>query len=310
MNARRLASPPPSWMPIWVSLQILVSDIIAVPLSSPGPPPPSPANPPACPPGGVYNGSVRVFIDFGKSEILYSNLGGYGPNASQSFLTTAALFNPPGADPDASTVSTQGIYYAGIGVEVVDEVLGDGKVASRNVNFDMYVYNTTAYFPNPNTAVQSIGKSAGSGDLGAINLADNQECDFDFMFVDSETGSLLALSQPFSFVFLDFDAGIGGKPQEYLQVCGIESYDTSISIYGVPTAILVKDLGSGCFEFASLVEAGSQNNPQFVSDILVPLSSMSNFVREDVLPILVVLNFPAGLAKFQTTYIVTASNNP
>ena len=70
--------------------------------------------------------------------------------------------------------------------------------------FDLYVVNTTLYVPH---RAKRNGKRAGEGDFGVVNLADSQSCNFDFIFVNSQSGAPYTVTQEFPFYFFDFDKG-------------------------------------------------------------------------------------------------------
>eukprot|EP00965_Chrysotila_dentata_P020174 667807-Pleurochrysis_carterae.AAC.8 len=80
----------------------------------------------------------------------------------------------------------QGIYYAGIGTEEI-VTPEDTKIQF----FDLYVINKTAYVPN--NALRNGKRANEVGDFGVINLADNQECEFEYTFVDRTAGPLSLL---------------------------------------------------------------------------------------------------------------------
>eukprot|EP00965_Chrysotila_dentata_P075951 2509581-Pleurochrysis_carterae.AAC.1 len=77
----------------------------------------------------------------------------------------------------------QGIYFKGIGQELVrNHIDGDAEVVSR---FDLFVSNLSFYRPKD---VGNNGKRGELGDFGTINLADGESCNFEFAFINSETG--------------------------------------------------------------------------------------------------------------------------
>eukprot|EP00965_Chrysotila_dentata_P243512 6205452-Pleurochrysis_carterae.AAC.3 len=85
--------------------------------------------------------------------------------------------------------NSQGIYYKGIGTELFNS---SGGVASV-VPFDLFVVNRTQY--KPNMAVRN-GKrgingtiDSEDGDFGVINLRDQERCEFEYIFVNGETGA-------------------------------------------------------------------------------------------------------------------------
>eukprot|EP00965_Chrysotila_dentata_P035316 1174726-Pleurochrysis_carterae.AAC.1 len=198
------------------------------------------------------------------------------------------------------------MYFANIGREVIRD---EENAIENNVLFDVYVVNRSTYVPNQ---IIRNGKQAGVGDFGIVNLADDQSCQFDFVFVDSLAGNLYVVSQPFSFYFFDFDTGEEGRLTESVLMCGLDSYRTSQELYGIPTTVVVNasdrsDRGQDCFEFIATVPFSGENNPGFVSEVLAPFVSLSNYTKTFVLAYLVELNFPGGVSGFSMTYTVTAA---
>jgi len=110
--------------------------------------------------------------------VLLSNLGGRGPSSVEDAADIRFLAN--------NDVSRQGIYYAGIGTEEI-VTPEDTKIQF----FDLYVINKTAYVPN--NALRNGKRANEVGDFGVINLADNQECEFEYTFVDRTAGPLSLL---------------------------------------------------------------------------------------------------------------------
>jgi len=75
----------------------------------------------------------------------------------------------------------QGIYYKDVGRQRIEDELGMATL----IPFDLYVVNLTEYVPN-NWFRSGRSASASpnvTGDLGLINLADNQFCAFKYSFV-------------------------------------------------------------------------------------------------------------------------------
>eukprot|EP00965_Chrysotila_dentata_P258904 6213384-Pleurochrysis_carterae.AAC.1 len=255
---------------------------------------------PACPPTGFYNGSVRVFIDFEGSDVPYNNLGDSGgPLVNLTFVQESAFFQN-GGDP---AFPPQGIYFSKIGKEVVyDEEITDGV----DILFDMYVVNRTRYVPN---IVIRNGERGTTGDFGALNLADGQSFDFDFLFVRSSDGTPYTIGQPYSIYFFDFDHGEDGQLLESLSACGLSGYRTSVELYGVETTVSVKieDSERGCYSFTATQKVGGENNPLFSSEIFVPIEDISSSTQADVLPYLAELQYPGGSSTNSFTFSVSAA---
>eukprot|EP00965_Chrysotila_dentata_P261961 6214424-Pleurochrysis_carterae.AAC.1 len=258
-------------------------------------PPLPPSDSAACSENGIYNGSNEVFLDFQNSDMPHNNLGGLGPAPNASFVSESPFFQ--------SGYYQGGIYYSEIGTQLFTDADGT-TVAER---FDLYVSNTSEYRPNNPTR---NGKRGNLADFGVINLADDEICGLEYAFVDSSSGSKYLVRQPFSFYFFDFDTG-GDNLIESLTVCGLESFETSAGLYGIPTTIIIETTdvtpAETCTTFTAATQAGGANDPNFLSEVFIPFDRIDNFTRGSVLPFLLKLNFPAGLEQFYVTYGVTAA---
>ena len=161
------------------------------------------------------------------------------------------------------------------------------------VKFDLYLRNTSEYLPNsrPISIVRN-GKAGQNGDFGVINLADDQSCGFEFIFVNAQTGRRHAVSQAFEFFFFDFDSGKEGRLIESLDVCGIIGYETSEQRWpgrGISSTVDVTEHEQGCFTFTATEPFSGDNNPKFAREIFVDFDMLDQTTLDDVLPYLVAL---------------------
>jgi len=213
----------------------------------------------------------------------------------------------------------QGIYYQDVGIQTIEDEFG----LKTQVKFDLYVVNTTEYVPN---RWFRSGRSASAspnvtGDLGLINLADDQICSFRYQLVNQADGSPFVVENTLPFFLFDFDTGLDeGSLTESLEVCGLDPinpFDLSETLYSsfVQSSIESVDLGtdtdgSKCFRFFATQPGGGENNPEFASDVFKDLTLMSPETVTNVLPNLLRLNFKAGLSEFTLEYQITAAIDP
>jgi len=119
-------------------------------------------------------------------------------------------------------------------------------------------------------------------------------------------GSPYVIDRPFDFYLFDFDTGLEeGTLTESVEVCGLDPvrpFDLSDTIYSpfIVSSIEAVDLdfdenGNRCFRFFATQAGSGSNNPEFASDVFLPLFDMTPFTIINVLPILLKLNFVAGL---------------
>jgi len=221
---------------------------------------------------GTVVGLAGVALDFLQSTLVYNNLGGYGPEFT---------------DPKM-------LRYNNLGRDFTNDVV-----------FDLSIVNTTYYKPNK---VQRNGYTFG-GDFGQINLADDEECTFDYEFLESGTDTLLTLSEGFDFCLFDFDFGDAGRLSEKLSVCDIVGYSTVETDSGgqIATQLDIQQTAPGCFSFESNSRGYGSDNPERPDQVLRPFSTMADFVKTNVAPKYVCIQFGAGRTGFTATYSITPS---
>ena len=185
------------------------------PLSPPLLPSP-PASPPSCAPDGYYTGSAAVLIDFSRGAVAYSNLGGSGVLVDLGFVESSPFLSGEAAD----GAPPQGIYYSGVGTEVVV----DGSGERSFVAFDLYVRNASEYAP---ADASSSGTWSDAGEFGSLNLAEGQLASFEVILVQPSSGARYAPSQPFTVYLLDVDTAADGGSAESVAVCGLSASSTS-----------------------------------------------------------------------------------
>jgi len=133
-------------------------------------------------------------------------------------------------------------------------------------------------------------------------------------------GSPYVIDRPFDFYLFDFDTGLEeGTLTESVEVCGLDPvrpFDLSDTIYSpfIVSSIEAVDLdfdenGNRCFRFFATQAGSGSNNPEFASDVFLPLFDMTPFTIINVLPILLKLNFVAGLSEFTLEYQITAAQD-
>jgi len=239
-----------------------------------------------CVPQGYADGLDGVTLDFLKAEIAVNNMGGYGPEQS---------YSQQGKDY---------IRYNGMGFDYVSET-----------PFDLIIQNLSYY--KPNKVIRNGYTFA--GDFGSINLADDEECDFAYMFRETGTEDMFTVERPFEFCLFDFDAGdydagVGDfRLIEALEVCqeNIEwSTSTEKTDGAIPTSVDFQDLGGDCYKFTASQRGYGSDNPERPDQVLRPYQSMTSFVKDFVAPKYVCLKFPPGLQQFVVTYSITPSAEP
>jgi len=250
-------------------------------VSPPAPPPPH--LPTFCSPEGFNSGPTGVTLDFLGAELVINNLAGYGPDFDLDKY----------------------IRYRNLGF--------DFDIQQR---FDLVVSNTSYYKPNK---VKRNGRTF-NGEFGSINLADDEECSFQYDFRNYNAETLYTLNQNFGFCLFDFDQGEAGRLSETLTVCNVVEYATVEEVSGgqIANALDIQDLGpdpngapgTRCWSFESTLRGYGSDNPERPSQVLIPVSSMTEFVKENVAPKYVCLTFPAGENGFAATYAVSASEDP
>eukprot|EP00965_Chrysotila_dentata_P126071 4167063-Pleurochrysis_carterae.AAC.3 len=180
-------------------------------------------------------------------------------------------------------------------------------LVAQQVVYDMYVVNTTVYVPN--NAAERNGKRGGTADFGVINLADDQRCTFEFVFVAQSSGLPYRLSSPLEFFLFDFDTGEDGRLTESAEVCGVEAVLTSTELYGIQSTVEVTRFGSDCYNLTGTLYASGDNNPGtsiydlhclvtktgYASEVFLPVPRMSNYTIDMVVPCLVLLRFPTAV---------------
>jgi len=189
--------------------------------------------------------------DWQLTSIKYANLAGLGPD-----------FGSP-----------ESIRYGAVTQVAVNDV-------ARTV--DLLVTTSGRYVPC------MAYRSGMHGSFGTVNLANGEDVDLSFTFVDAETSEPIIMPG-FHFSFFDLDQGPTDEAQEILITTGF----TKVHLMD-PTNVKQKVLPDGRTEFKSSMQGGFKTNPSDPTSLTAKQASQS-----------IQMEFPPGTSSVDVSFEVT-----
>jgi len=131
-------------------------------------------------------------------------------------------------------------------------------------------------------------RSGMHGSFGTVNLANGEDVELSFAFIDAETDEPISMPG-FHFSFFDLDQGPVDQSQEFLITSGF----TKVHLMD-PTNVKQKALPDGRTEFKSSMQGGFKTNPTDPTSLTASQASQS-----------IQLEFPPGTSTVKATFEVT-----